>query len=246
MCTLSWTTVHEGGYELFFNRDELNTRGPEQPVRLETRNGVAFAAPRDCDRGGTWLLTNAHGVTVALLNDYAAQWRPSAGNRAGRGAVVMACAMAATAQAAVDLAGGLDLAKAEVGAFRLVVLAADGEARRLHWAGEMLVEERDERLAFATSSSFQTEAVCAERCRRFELLLAGRKVVADDELAAFHWTYEAANGAASVLMRRPGARTRSVTRVSVRRGHVEMGYQPVGETGEPATGAKVGIRLKRL
>ena len=246
MCTLTWSGVREGGYELFFNRDELNTRGAEQPPRLEIRDGVGFVAPRDSDRGGAWLLTNAHGVTVALLNDYTAQWRPPTGNRGSRGAVVLACAMAATVQAAVDLAGGMDLAEAKVRAFRLVVLGADGEARRLHWAGETLVEEREEWLAFATSSSFQTEAVCAERCRRFELLLAGRAVVADDELAAFHWTYDAANGAASVLMRRPGARTRSVTRVSVRRGHVEMGYQPVGENGEPAPGALVGIRLKRL
>ncbi len=246
MCTLTWSGVREGGYELFFNRDELNTRGAEQPPRLEICDGVGFVAPRDSDRGGTWLMTNAHGVTVALLNDYAAQWRPPASNRGSRGAVVLACATAATVRAAVDLAGGMDLAAAKVGAFRLVVLGADGETRRLHWAGETLVEETDDRLAFATSSSFQTAAVCAERRRRFELLQAGRAVVDGDELAAFHWTYDAANGAASVLMRRPDARTRSVTRVSVRRDSVGMGYRPVGQNGEPAPGAGADIRLKRI
>ena len=244
MCTLTWSAIREGGYELFFNRDELNTRGAEQPPRLEMCDGVEFAAPRDGARGGTWLLTNAHGVTVALLNDYAAQWSPPKGDKVSRGSVVLACATVATTQAAVDLVGALSLVN--VGAFRLVVLGADGKARRLHWAGETLAEDTGEGLPFATSSSLQTEIVCAERRRRFEDLLAGREQATREELEAFHQTHDALNGATSVLMRRADARTRSVSRVSVRARQVEMHYQPVGVMGEGMSSPGVEIHFSRL
>ena len=49
MCTLTWRAVREGGYDLFFNRDELNTRGAEEPPRLGKAAGLPFAAPRDGD-----------------------------------------------------------------------------------------------------------------------------------------------------------------------------------------------------
>lgn len=225
MCTLTWSAVREGGYDLFFNRDELNTRGAERPARLETHDGVVFAAPRDGDRGGTWLLVNAHGVTVALLNDYAARWRPS-GPAVSRGAVVAACAAAATAEGVMSLISEMPLTR--MAAFKVVVIGADGKERRLHWAGGQLEEMSGEQLPFETSSSFATEAVCAERRRRFEALSADGSRVGGEELEAFHRTHDSANGAASVLMRRPDARTRSVTRVSVRADRVEMHYQPVG------------------
>ncbi len=244
MCTLTWSAIHEGGYELFFNRDELNTRGAEQPPRLEACGGVEFAAPRDADRGGTWLLANAHGVTVALLNDYASGWRPPTGSVVSRGAVVLACASAANAQAAVDLVGAMPLAN--VGAFRLVVIGGDGIARRLHWAGETLMEEPDGMLAFETSSSFQTEAVCAARRLRFEDLLDGREQATREELEAFHMTHDALNGATSVLMRRTDARTRSVSRVSVRGMQVEMHYQPVDEKGELVGSQEARVHFDRL
>jgi len=229
MCTLTWSVVREGGYDLFFNRDELNTRGAELPPRVEARDGIEFAAPRDGDRGGSWLLVNAHGVTVALLNDYGARWRLSSGDTISRGALVLACATAATMAVAVDLIRRMPLER--TGAFKVVVLGADGRHRRLRWAGEALVEETEDGLAFETSSSFDTEAVCAARRREFEMLLAGREQAERDELAAFHGRHDTANGAASVLMRRADARTRSVTRVSVRAARVEMYYEAVGLTG---------------
>ena len=241
MCTLTWSAVREGGYDLFFNRDELNARGAEQPARMETRDGVAFAAPRDSDRGGTWLLVNSHGVTVALLNDYAARWRP-VGETVSRGEVVSACATAATTEAVAGLIRKVPLEN--VGAFTVVALGADGRGRRLHWAGVEL-EETDvvEGLSFETSSSFATEAVCAERRRRFEALAADGGRVGIGELETFHWAHDRANGAVSVLMRRPDARTRSVTRVSVRADRVEMHYQPVGPENESILpkGASVGF-----
>jgi hypothetical protein len=158
--------------------------------------------------------------------------------------VVLACAAVATAQAAVDLVGSMSLVN--VGAFRLLVIGTDGRARRLHWAGETLAEESGEGLSFATSSSFQTEIVCAERRRKFEDLLAGREQADREEMEAFHQTHDALNGATSVLMRRADARTRSVCRVSVRASLIEMHYQPVGAMSELMNSQEVKIHFSRL
>ncbi len=249
MCTLTWRAVREGGYDLFFNRDELNTRGEELPPRRETRDGVNLAAPRDSDRGGTWLMVNAHGLTVALLNDYAVQWRPPVGSAVSRGALGLACASAATVAAAVRVIEAAELAR--TGAFTIIVLGADGGGRRLHWDGVILTDVAvGDGSGFETSSSFETQVVCASRRGEFEALLAGRAQAEGDELAAFHGRHDPANGAASVLMRRSDARTRSVTRVSVRADRVIMDYRPVAVGGENdgavATGGGVKVDFLRL
>jgi len=244
MCTLTWRAAHECGYDLFFNRDELNTRGGEEPPRIETIDDVVFASPRDSDRGGTWLLVNAHGVTVALLNDYGATWRPKSGETISRGAVVLACAAATTPGSAVARIGRMSLERA--GAFKVVVLGPDGRGSRLHWKGESLLVSASDGIPFETSSSFETERVCASRRRRFEALAAEGGPMGCERLTAFHWEHDVTNGAASVLMRRTDARTRSVTRVSVRADFVEMYYQPVGEHDDPRPATSVNLRFPRL
>ena len=88
MCTVSWRVSREG-YDLFFNRDELNTRAPEVAPAIGQSEGVAFLAPRDGTSGGTWLLANDRGLTLGLLNDYGASWRPAAAVvRVSRGQIV--------------------------------------------------------------------------------------------------------------------------------------------------------------
>ena len=53
MCTLTWTRARgeatgPEGYRLWFNRDELRSRGPEVPPRVEeTASGLRYVAPGD-------------------------------------------------------------------------------------------------------------------------------------------------------------------------------------------------------
>lgn len=61
---------------MFFNRDEKKTRQRATPPALQVLNGVRFLSPRDGDAGGTWLLANEHGVTLALLNLWGAAFEP--------------------------------------------------------------------------------------------------------------------------------------------------------------------------
>ncbi len=226
MCTVSWTG-ERGGYDLFFNRDELNTRAPETPPASAWQDGVNFVAPRDGDHGGTWLLANEFGLTICLLNDYGCPWRPStAVARFSRGHVVLACA-AATDHASV-LAAVNRQALSRTAAFHLVVMSSAEGPLVLHWDGAALAHRaRAECVPPLSSSSFETGAVIARRIARFGDMVGSPREPAVDELAAYHRQHERGSGAYSVLMRRPDAATRSITHVSVRGGSVALRYEPV-------------------
>jgi hypothetical protein len=244
MCTVSWRR-EPGGYELWFNRDELNTRAPESPPMLQESEGVAFLAPRDGARGGTWLLVNEHGLTVCLLNDYASPWRAIEGRDASprrprtvrrtvptvepfgpvsRGGVVMACA------AATDLRGVTACVRAQplarLAAFHLLALAPDDGPLLLHWDGARLRERSGAAVrAPLSSSSFATAEVIAARLARFPAFA---------DPGDYHRQHDPRAGAYSVLMRRPDAATRSLCRVRVDRDRVRLDYEAVawGDDGQ--------------
>src|SRR5262245_31820929 len=67
MCTVTWIRA-ENGYQLFCNRDEKLTRRPSAPPKCVKSDCIWFVAPIDGDFGGTWVATNALGVTLCLLN----------------------------------------------------------------------------------------------------------------------------------------------------------------------------------
>ena len=52
------------------NRDETIARGPEMAPVLREDDAVAWMAPCDSDRGGTWMGANEYGVVACLLNAY--------------------------------------------------------------------------------------------------------------------------------------------------------------------------------
>ncbi len=226
MCTVSWAGGPDG-YDLFFNRDELNARAPEAPPTATQQDGVKFLAPRDGDHGGTWLLVNEYGLTVCVLNDYAAAWQPAPGaTRYSRGQVVLACAVATDHAGVIDVLKGQPLLRAP--AFHLVVMAPEQGPLVLHWTGTLPVAPvRSACGPPLTSSSFATHDVIAQRTARFAAMVRSPRTPALEDLAAYHQQHEQDHGAASVLMRRPDAATRSICRVSVRGGNVVLRYQPV-------------------
>ncbi len=220
MCTLTWRAAEEGGYDLFFNRDERDTRAPERaPSWRQSEAGVAYVAPEDGEHGGTWLLLNAHGVTVCLLNYY-----PRGVVEVGiesRGGLPLACASCARAE---EVPGVLkDRGLARFAPFHLVAVDADYGAVHLRWDGQVLHEASAPE--FLTSSSFEPERVQAARATRF----AGWPRHTVEALATFHRQHDALAGAESVRMRRADACTRSVCAVRVRtRPELrELSYEPV-------------------
>ena len=217
MCTVSVfpATEREGGYDLWFNRDEQRTRAPEfPPVAAVTSSGVDYVAPRDGARGGTWLALNRRGLTVVVLNDY-----ESGGATAGRvsrgGVPLVGIENEHTGQALRSIRSWVDAEGASnFGPFLTVVTDARGECGGIRWTG---LEWHEWAVAgFATTSSYAPiptrlarEAVYAEALR------AGP---ARQSLEDFHWRHDPARGAESVRMSRPDACTRSVCHVQVRAG----------------------------
>lgn len=226
MCTVSWSRTRDG-YELFFNRDELNTRAPEQPPALAALEGMHFLAPRDGDHGGTWLLVNEWGVTICLLNDYACAWRPATDvPRYSRGHLVLACAGATDHAGVFAAVSRAPLSRTP--AFHLVVLTPDEGPLVLHWNGTQLARVASPRFGpVFTSSSYATAEVVALRTLRFGSFVRTPAAPHVDELAAYHHQHVRGGGAHSVLMRRTDAATRSIIHVSVGSGSAILHYTPV-------------------
>lgn len=240
MCTLTWWPA-PAGYDLWFNRDELDSRAPELPPR-ETRHGeVRFLAPRDGDQGGTWLAVNEGGLTVALLNDYGASWRAGEPRRS-RGALVLACAAHVSLDAVAAEVAGSELA--QTAAFHLFAIDAAASPLVLHWDGERLRTARAAEVpAFLSSSSYRTADVIAHRWELFRELIGGGRQPGETEIMAFHRRHDPEAGAYSVCMRRADASTRSLTRVHVRPEAVELTYQPLAWTAPAPAGQR--LRLAR-
>ncbi len=244
MCTVSWRH-RSGGYDLFFNRDELNTRAPESAPFIDELNGVRFVAPRDGDHRGTWLLANEHGITVCLLNDYANAWRPPlAAPYFSRGHIVLATASVRNSQEVVARVEGQPLA--HTAPFHLLVLSAGENPLHLHWHGAGLARREGEiSPPMFTSSSFATSDVVAARLQHFYRCVARPEQPELAELTAFHRQHDPAAGAFSVAMRRPGAATRSHIRVSVVRRSVALSYERAHWSHEVRTAPRQFLLKRR-
>ncbi len=226
MCTLTWRVAETGGYDLFFNRDERNTRAPERPPQRGcTDAGVGYVAPEDGDHHGTWIVLNAHGVTVCLLNYYP-RGLVEVG-RKSRGQLPLACASCARADEVPSVLRGVELAC--FAPFHLVAVDAAGGAIHLRWDGRALHEAPAPE--FLTSSSFEPERVQTERAAQFARW-PGRS---SETLLSFHQQHHSETGAKSVCMQRADACTRSICAVRVRPDFREICYQPVKWGGEAVT-----------
>ena len=222
---MTWREAAEGGYDLFFNRDERNTRAPEgAPSLRATAGGVRYLAPEDGDHRGTWLMLNAHGLTVCVLNDYP---RGVVENgKVSRGRLPPACTACAAAGDVIAVLRATALA--DYAPFHLVAVDAAGGAVHLRWDGRALHEASAP--AFLTSSSFEPKRVRAARADKFAALPER----STEGLRAFHHAHDRSAGAESVLMRRPDAATRSVCAVRVRAAARELAYEPVVWDGTAA------------
>jgi uncharacterized protein with NRDE domain len=223
MCTATWTR-DGAGYDLFFNRDEKRTRKPGLPPVVQARNGMPFIAPLDGDAGGTWLAANANGVSVGILNFYAADARRAAEGRSSRGLLVLALA---DARSAAEASSRLEkIVAADYRPFHLLVV--DPSLAALHtWDGfEMVARQLAEGDLPVTTSSFDTEIVVAHRRARLGAMRVQHGEADVALLHEYHLSREERGDAYSVLMRRPDAETVSISHVQVRPDVVRFTYWP--------------------
>lgn len=220
MCTLSFR-LEPDGFELFFSRDERRTRAPARLPAVHEVGATRALAPLDPEGGGTWLSVNAHGVALALLNDYGAP--APRGGAESRGQLVSAL-WGAREPRELELR----LRARTLSPFRpfeLAVFAPGEPVARFAWDGRELAVERGARGPLASSAAAHTEARAARRARFAESCAASGEP-SSQALERFHREHAPARGALSVCMHRADAVTASLTRVRVSRARVAMAYAP--------------------
>jgi len=226
MCTLSWEFSTDR-YSVFFNRDELRSRAPAEPIRRScSEGGVDYIHPVDGARGGSWIVSNAHGVTTCLLNLYEGliPAEPEGGFRS-RGWLVMALADSCGWEESLSRFSAVD--PNHYPPFHLFQFDPLTGVRSIKWTGTEVVwiehAERCERPA--SGSSFENEKVVAARRRVFqEIVKAEARESRLEQLREFHDYYDPKDGAYSVKMMRDDAQTMSFSRIEVDVHHVGFEY----------------------
>lgn len=228
MCTLTWTPAVEGRYSVWFNRDELRSRLPALPPRVWTERAIPFVAPTDGDAGGTWIAVNAQGLTVCLLNHFAADAArpaedildPRAFVSRGR-LVVDLMDSRSVDQVAEQLEP--DALRGRYRPFDLVALDPGGAIARLTWDGERLAcSEAEQVRPPIASSGFQPVEVAAVRALTYTQLVPA--TATENQIEAFHRSHLPERGAYSVCMHRPEARTVSLSHIRVETDQVHFRY----------------------
>jgi hypothetical protein len=253
MCTLTFIPgLPGGGYLLATNRDESPARGPAWAPMLQQFGARQLIAPRDSDKGGTWVGVDDRGMLLAILNGDAPDPPAAPTDPISRGQLLhdlLADPRFSRVRDEVERrrrSGGMNYLP-----FKLVGVSpgplTGGRAAHIlrgEWTGSVLAFEELSGPRCAVSSTFETESVTNHRRGAFERFLDEQRAVlraataADatgtviDELAeclaAFHSGHrlDAPEGDAyTVCMHREDARTVSSTLVLVTRTHVTMRYQ---------------------
>lgn len=208
MCSLSVIRPAPATLRVVMNRDELDERPASFAPRAVTlASGVALCTV-DSLAGGAWLGVNDAGLVVGLLNRTVAGDQVPAKPSRSRGQVVPAALAATSADAALLLVAGL----ATSGMAPFTLVACDAQATRIvAWTGRDLLNLPAD--VVRCSSGLGDARVDAARRQAWAELTTPQITAAQQD--AWHCNRGGDDGAAWVLMRRPGARTVSRTIVTV-------------------------------
>lgn len=179
------------------------------PPRLHERDGVSFLAPVDPDGGGTWMLANARGLLVCLLNRWHEEAPVVEHASLSRGLLVMEMGALENVPAVEERLRLEDLRT--VRPFTMVGFDPVGE-RAWTWNTRELTVARP--VQPLTSSSFHYEEVAAARERRFHELCCAPPT-GEHLLERFHADTEDGPSAFTVRMCRSDAQTMSRSQVRV-------------------------------
>tara|TARA_R110002096_G_scaffold4501_25_gene21220 strand:+ start:21708 stop:22466 length:759 start_codon:yes stop_codon:yes gene_type:complete len=227
MCTLTWWDTAKEGYEVFFNRDERKTRLAALPPQVhEASNGLSFVAATDANAGGTWLLANQAGLTVAILNYYEKEAPEEVrGKFRSRGLLVTDLAACATLEEVDHALHQLNLSTYR--AFTLMAFSHQPRFRAWLWQFDgiqMTGPDHNPEIPVC-SSSFLTKEVVAERQTLLIDMLSRAHPTAEVLNAYHHDDQDGHPSAHTVKMNRPDAQTWSISRISVRPDSVTFTYE---------------------
>jgi hypothetical protein len=221
MCTVTWL-FEKDGYQLFCNRDELNTRKPALPPTILTQDGVRFIAPEDGDHGGSWIAANEYGLSLCLLNRYSIETKTSS-SFVSRGLLIKGLADCRSIAEVLERIEKTSLAPYRP--FAILLLEPGAKAIAIEWTGRQAwTELTGPRSLPLTSSSYDTTAVNRSRRVAFYRLAHNANQLDSSTLYRFHSGHSPARGPHSVCMHRSAARTVSFSWVKFRGGLLEFSY----------------------
>ena len=240
MCTMTWFPK-EGGYELFFNRDEQLSRRTAELPSIQHKGGIEYISPTDSDAGGTWIAVNQYGITVCLLNHYQFEQIETYKEWISRGEIVRSFALTENLAAAESSFDELDLN--DYHAFRMFIIDRNGHNRLFVW------DVHSARIEFnvttpKSSSSVDSKNVKAKRKKLFrDLKLMESKNT--QQFIDYHSSHLPCQSKDSVCMHRDDAKTVSLSHVSVDEHGVHFAYAD-GSPCEVDLAAPISIELVDL
>jgi hypothetical protein len=221
MCTVTFI-ARQKGYCLGMNRDEKLTRPTGLAPKVKKVNGRAAISPSE-PGGGTWIVVNDHGVTLALINWYSITARVGS-NAVSRGEVVNSLSVAISPDFADAALRELPLNR--INPFRLIgVFPATGEIVEWRWNLKQLVRKN---LPWKSqqwiSSGFDEPAAQRVRGKTFQGAGQLHSVGSLGWLRRLHSSHSPKAGPFSTCMHRADAATVSYTEVTVSLSHASMRY----------------------
>lgn len=217
--------IDGSGARLACNRDELRTRPAALAPAVRRLGERSAILPVDSQSGGTWVAASDAGLAFSLLNVNPASGldRAELESRPSRGLIIPALLRSATLQDAVNAACAIDAARSRP--FRLVI------ADRRSWAalrcdGRTIAVEATggiERPVLFTTSGLGDQLVERPRRALFEQMFASSAdlAAAQDQFHRHSWLERPE---LSVCMRRPDARTVSLTVIELRPEWISMSH----------------------
>ena len=212
MCTVTWEILEPSGYRLLFNRDEMLSRPAAEPPKIFRAADTQVIMPTDPQAGGTWISTNAQGVSVCLINNFGADMRLHRADAPSRGQLVREIAASPSRQQALERF--LQLDPKSYNPFDLFVFDAQGRPIRWRWNGVDLYPEE-------TRENFDIDRVIRNRRDLYHQWRdAGR------DLVDYHRSHLPRAGSYSVCMHRDNAGTQSLSEIRVNEKGVVFTYWP--------------------
>ncbi|THD65764.1 hypothetical protein E7Z59_14350 [Robertkochia marina] len=214
MCTVTYIPVNNG-FVLTSNRDEAPHRKTFSPEIWELENAGSIKAPKDGEKGGTWIAVEEEGRAACLLNGAFEKHHRNPPYAMSRGALIP---MAFKAESFFHFYENLDPKGMEP--FTLILI--DSELQVLKWDGQKLQIQylsRKHPHLWSSATLYSAEEH-KQRVAVFEEFLESKKEKSVDQILHLHGV----DGKDDFVLRHPEVQTVSITQVVVQGSGVEMNY----------------------
>ena len=237
MCTVTWARQNDG-YFLLCNRDERNSRQPALGPQVNELRGVKYIAPIDGDYGGSWIGVNQFGLSLCLLNRYGEMALEETRKYISRGLLLIDLLDCRRTQQVIARIEDFDLTRFRP--FNMLAMTRESEPVLFEWTGSKYSMNADAEVPL-TSTSLTSPGIAIERTTQFRSLTSGDPPTVA-LLNQFHRSHVPTRGPSSVCMHRDGAKTVSLSRVSVTANDIVFEYEP-GSPCESTLVQRVAIQV---